>query len=116
MKWQAPFLRTIQIICLIRILKKCLEISHLPDSVLNKLDGKGNDKMALDFAVQLSKTHITDEYELNEIIRKISNITKKNIILIVNSIPLKNFVIILLLIKKFSPKYVVNSSFLLNHQ
>jgi ParB family chromosome partitioning protein len=52
-----------------KLISQCMAISHFPDSILDKLDKRGNDKISLQFAVLLSKINITDEDELNEIIQ-----------------------------------------------
>lgn len=78
----------------IKIINQCLKISHLPDSVLNKLDSKGNDRITLDFAVHLTKTEIHDEEELNKIIDLFHdvNLTTRNklLIKIINTIKYNN--------------------------
>lgn len=38
-----------------------MSISHFPDSILDKLDKRGNEKLTLEFAVLLSKIDITEE-------------------------------------------------------
>lgn len=79
----------------IKIINQCLKIAHLPDSILNKLDSKGNDKITLDFAVYLTKTEIYDEEELNKIIdlfHDVSLITRNKLIIkIINTIKYNNF-------------------------
>ena len=52
-----------------KLISQYMAISHFPDSILDKLDKRGNDKISLQFAVLLSKINITDEDELNEIIQ-----------------------------------------------
>ena len=52
-----------------KLIGQCMAISHFPDSILDKLDKRGNEKLSLEFAVLLSKIDITDEEELNEIIK-----------------------------------------------
>jgi ParB family chromosome partitioning protein len=78
----------------IKIINQCLKISHFPDSVLNKLDSKGNDRITLDFAVHLTKIKIHDEEELNKIIDLFHdvNLTTRNklLIKIINTIKYNN--------------------------
>ena len=52
-----------------KIIRQCMSISHFPDSILDKLDKRGNEKLTLEFAILLSKIDITEEDELNEIIK-----------------------------------------------
>ena len=77
-----------------KIINQCLKISHLPDSILNKLDSKGNDKITLDFAVYLTKTEIHDEEELNKIIDLFHDVSlttrNKLLIKIINTIKYNN--------------------------
>ena len=55
----------------IKSIKTYSQLSHFPDAVLNKLDATGNEKITLDFAVQLIKLNITDEQDLINIIDKV---------------------------------------------
>jgi len=52
----------------VKSIKTYSQLSHFPDAVLDKLDAKGNEKITLEFAVQLSKLNITDENDLLNII------------------------------------------------
>jgi ParB family chromosome partitioning protein len=58
-------------------IKKYLEITHLPDIILDKLDASNTEKISLDFATKLAKTTITDEEELVQIVNKFNNISAK---------------------------------------
>ena len=59
------------------MLKKYLEITHLPDIILDKLDASNTEKISLDFAAKLAKTTITDEEELIQIVNRFNNISIK---------------------------------------
>ena len=52
----------------VKSIKTYSQLSHFSDAILDKLDAKGNEKITLDFAVQLSKLNITDEDDLLNII------------------------------------------------
>lgn len=58
-------------------IKKYLEITHLPDIILDKLDASNTEKISLDFATKLAKTTITDEEELIQIVNRFNNISIK---------------------------------------
>lgn len=58
-------------------IKKYLEITHLPDIILDKLDASNTEKISLDFATKLAKTTITDEEELVQIVNRFNNISVK---------------------------------------
>jgi len=58
-------------------IKKYLEITHLPDIILDKLDASNTEKISLDFATKLAKTTITDEEELIQIVNRFNNISAK---------------------------------------
>ena len=58
-------------------IKKYLEITHLPDIILDKLDASNTEKISLDFAAKLAKTTITDEEELIQIVNRFNNISIK---------------------------------------
>lgn len=58
-------------------IKKYLEITHLPDIILDKLDASNTEKISLDFATKLAKTTITDEEELIQIVNRFNNISVK---------------------------------------
>jgi ParB/RepB/Spo0J family partition protein len=60
------------------IVKQYLEISHLPDTVLDKLDAKGYERINLDFAVSLTKLGCFNEGELLTIINLFHDVCHKD--------------------------------------
>ena len=58
---------------------KYLKISHLPDNILDRLDATNNDKISLDYAVDLAKLNILDddrEEKLEKIINLINDVSR----------------------------------------
>jgi len=58
---------------------KYLKISHLPDKILDRLDATNNDKISLDYAVDLAKLNILDdnrEEKLEKIINLINDVSR----------------------------------------
>lgn len=60
------------------IIKQYKEISHFSDSILDNLDKKGNERMSIEFAIQLSKIGIMDEEELQNIIDLFHNVKQSD--------------------------------------
>jgi len=61
-----------------KILNQYMEISHFPDSVLDKLDACKKEKLSLEFAVLLCKIGISIEDELLAIIETFSDVTQSD--------------------------------------
>jgi ParB/RepB/Spo0J family partition protein len=58
---------------------KYLKISHLPDKILDRLDATNNDKISLDYAVDLAKLNILgedSEEKLEKIINLINDVSR----------------------------------------
>ena len=66
--------------------KHYLQISHLPESILDKLDSKGNEKVSLEFVVLLTKINISIEDEFNAIIELFLDVSNKNRVTLMKTI------------------------------
>ena len=62
-----------------KTIKKYYSMIHLPDSILKRLDALDtihSDKISLEFAYQLSRTSITDEDDLEDIIKSFGDLSQ----------------------------------------
>jgi ParB/RepB/Spo0J family partition protein len=68
------------------IINKYLSITHLPDSILNRLDKTKSEKISLDYAYNLGRLEITDEEELQQLVTLLDNVSNTTRVEIIKKI------------------------------